>query len=280
MSRTTQLLNRQRVIPGHGSLLVALAIWAAATGTTIADSADGFLEPYRRIHLASPETGVITRMLVEDGDVVEAGQVLATLDNEIFTAALAVARHEAESKAQLTTAQAQLRLRETRLEKLSQLFESGHAQAEEVERARTDLAIAEGAVLSAREYLEYKHLECQKIEAQISRRKIVAPMDGCVTMIHKREGEVVSPADPNVLILTKLDILSATFLLSFKQARLLQEEQQVTLSVPDRTSPIRGTVEFVSPVADAESGTLEVRVRVPNSDGKLLSGERCTIPIP
>ena len=40
-----------------------------------------------------------------------------------------------------------------------------------------------------------------------------------------------------------------------------------------------GTVDFISPVTDAESGTVLVRIRVDNADGRFRSGERCKIHV-
>jgi hypothetical protein len=39
-------------------------------------------------------------------------------------------------------------------------------------------------------------------------------------------------------------------------------------------------VEFISPVIDAESGTIRVKVRVNNSENRVRSGERCTLRLP
>ncbi|NND99607.1 MAG: hypothetical protein HKN47_20005 [Pirellulaceae bacterium] len=43
---------------------------------------------------------------------------------------------------------------------------------------------------------------------------------------------------------------------------------------------IVGMVDEISPVVDAQSGTIKVKVRIDNPDGELLSGERCSIDIP
>ena len=41
-----------------------------------------------------------------------------------------------------------------------------------------------------------------------------------------------------------------------------------------------GTVDEISPVVDAQSGTIKVKVRIDNPNGLILSGERCSVDIP
>jgi hypothetical protein len=59
----------------------------------------------------------------------------------------------------------------------------------------------------------------------------------------------------------------------------------VALSLPESKRRAVGQVEFVSPVTDAESGTVRVKVLLKNTDGQYRSGVRCeidlsTIPTP
>jgi multidrug efflux pump subunit AcrA (membrane-fusion protein) len=41
-----------------------------------------------------------------------------------------------------------------------------------------------------------------------------------------------------------------------------------------------GTVDTIAPVANAQSGTIRVKVRLPNADGKLRSGVKCSLVMP
>ena len=42
---------------------------------------------------------------------------------------------------------------------------------------------------------------------------------------------------------------------------------------------ITGEIEYISPVINAQSGTVEVRIRIPNPQHKLISGGRCSLAI-
>jgi RND family efflux transporter MFP subunit len=240
---------------------------------------DGFTEPYRTVNVAAVETGTIKSISVREGDPVEKGQVLAQLDNELYLALLAIADESMRAQGQLKSAQAELEMRCQRLEKLEELRTQGHARQEEVERARADVAIGDARVLSAKEVLEVKRLEYEKVKVQLERRVIRAPLSGTVNVLYKDEGEFVAPNDPYVLEIVELDPLLATFSVPSYLAVRLQVAQSVPVFLDDASQFVQGTIELISPVTDAESGTVRVKIRIPNAEGKYRSGERCTLQI-
>ncbi len=144
-------------------------------------------------------------------------------------------------------------------------------------RAQADLAIAEAQVLAAKEDLIQKQLEHERIKAQLEQRKVRAPLSGVVSKIIKDQGEFVAPNDPTVLTIVQLDPLLAMFTLSLQQASNIHVDQQVMLRLMGTEDLVAASVEFVSPVADPESGTVLVKVRVPNKKGAFRSGTRCSL---
>ncbi|MBL7043688.1 MAG: efflux RND transporter periplasmic adaptor subunit [Pirellulaceae bacterium] len=266
----------------HRLAIVAIACTALATlpATTPANEIDGFTEPYRSVDVAATEIGIVAELNVREGDVVRKGQVLATLDNELQKALLAIAQKGVESRGQLESAQAELTLRQHRLEKLEALLTKGHARNEEVERARADVAVAEAHVLSAEEEQAIRKLEHQKNAVQLQRRNVLAPIDGVVTVIHKDEGEYVAPNDPCVLSIVQLDKLRATFSVPSVYAGMLQIGDRAPLRLTTDTTSVDGIIEYVAPVTDAESGTVRVKFCVENPDRKYRSGQRCLLKLP
>ena len=279
--RSGQLGKVMPVLPVF--MLLSLSLPRLASAEPI----DGFTEPFRTIDVASAETGIITKILVREGEFVHRGQFLASLDVDVLQAHLAIAERESQSRGTLESARAEQRLRQDRLDKLQQLRAKGIARQEEVDRARTDLTIAEAQGVSAEDALAIKRLECKKIKVQIERRIVCAPIDGVVNAIHKEEGEHVSTADPQVVTLVQLDPLLAVFSMSASQTALLCAGQHVTVH-PVRIAkngsmdaiPVVGVVEFVSPVTHAESSTVLVTIRFDNSDGLFRSGEHCWLKLP
>lgn len=258
------------------SILAAMLV--AATPAT-AMELEGYAEPYRSINVASDETGTIDEVLVREGQSVTAGQPLVRLNSDVHNALLAIAAQNMEAEGRLDAAQADLQMRRDRLEKLRALRAEGHARQEEVDRASAEVAVAEANVRSAQEDLVTRRLEHEKIKMQIARRTVRAPMAGIVTTLHKDQGEFVAPNSPDVLALVQIDELLANFTLMGPQAENLRIDQEMNISFLASDAETRGTVEFISPITDAESGTVLVKVRVANPHGRFRSGERCKIRV-
>ena len=277
-SNTGNLPLRVNSVP---ILALVLCLLHAPSGTLGAPPGiRGLIEPYRTIDVAASESGVIAELHVREGQAVTKGEILATLDCKLLSALLAIARQSMEARGRLEAAQAELQLKEDRAKNFAVVFANGHARPEELRRAETDRAIARAHLRAAEEDRVLKRLEYEKINAQIERRRVLAPINGIVSQIHKEEGEFVAPNDPSVVTLVQLDPLLAVFSLTTQQVSHLHADQAVRIHVSDSSHPTTATVEFIGPVADAESGTLLVKIRVDNPKRVYRSGTRCTLELP
>ena len=261
------------------TLIVSASLGFVARGLPGAEI-EGFTEPYRTRNVSTTETGIVTSMEVREGHRVEAGQVIAKLDRDVQEVLLALAKKNVELKGRLESAQAELGLQISRLSKLEELFQKGHARQEEVERTRADVAIARGHVLAAEEEMAVRQLEYERTVIQLKRRVVESPAAGVVSKVLKEVGEFVAPTDPHLVEIVQLDQLLATFSVASQQAASLTPNQAVQVRLADTNEKVPGVVEFVAPVTDAESGTVRVKVRLDNADGRHRSGQRCGLALP
>ncbi len=260
-------------------ILAAGLACMAIPRSSFANEIDGFTEPCKTIDVAAAETGTIKSIDVREGDVVEKGQVLARLDDDVHQALLAIAAEAMSTQGQLKSAEAEVGMRRQRLRKLEVLRASGNARQEEVERARADVAIAAARVLSAKELLKIKHLEYNKVRVQLNRRAIRAPIDGVVSFVHKEQGEFVAPNDPHIVQLVCLDPLMASFNVPSYLVSSMKVDQKVSVYLDDAEKWVEGDVAVIAPVTEAESSTVRVKVRIPNGQRKYRSGEHCTLQL-
>lgn len=250
---------------------------STATSTTDSDRIQGFTEPYADINMAAAEMGTLASVIVREGDVVTTGQLLASLDNAVLRASLDVARAGMLAKGELQSASTQLELKKVEQEKLQQLFERNHASQQELDRITGEVQIAEARLQSVREDLEVRRLEHARIDAQLQQREIRSTIDGVVVEVRKDHGEFVSPSDPVVARIVQLDPLLVVFSVPSSRRSDVREGQQVNMLVGVENAPASGEVEFVAPTTDASSGTIRVKVRLPNQHGKWLSGEKTVL---
>ena len=266
--------------PRRGIAYLAAVVLATAAWPIDAAEIDGFTEPYRDIDVAAAEMGRVIRLEVREGDRVVVGQVVARLDDDVINATLDIAQAGMESFGRLEAAEAELRMHQESLEKLKELLKRNHATQREVDRARAQQEMAEARVKATREELRVKALEYARTRSQLEQRQVVSPINGVTTHLYKDEGEFVSPNDPVVIKVVQLDPLLVVFSVPLAEAGKLTAEEPVSVRIESAKQTVQGVVEFVSPTADAQSGTTRVRVRIPNPGESVPSGVTCHLVLP
>jgi RND family efflux transporter MFP subunit len=261
-------------------VLMTLSLALPGLGSCLAANVEGFAEPYRKIEVTgSTESGLLTAVRVKEGDTVKAGDVLATLEYSVLEASLRIAERRSQMRGRLDAAAAEVALYQERAHKLSLLSREGHASPVELERAHADLAVARAQLTLAQEEVELAQLEVQRIRAQIEQRIFRSPVDGVVSKIVREVGESILQNDPALLTVVQLNPLKVRFPVPVSYARGFSDGHAVTLQIPDLSQSVAATIELVSPVLDAKSGTVEVTCLVNNDSGALRSGMRCLLEL-
>jgi RND family efflux transporter MFP subunit len=232
---TSQIFGSKRVASA-GSVAAmkhyALALASLFLTASVRAEVPGYTEPYKTITLSCAESGVIAEMLVEEGARVKKNQVLAKLDT---------AQHEAE----LDIAKTNTDLQKSKVSKLEEIVRSSRISQDELDRARTDLKV--------------RQAEVRKIQAVIENRIMRSPVDGIVSEIKRDPSEAVSLSSPHVLTVVQIDRLLVNLFLTPSRAAQMKVGEKLKLTLGKNAQPAVATVEFVSPVTDAASGTVRVK---------------------
>lgn len=239
---------------------------------------DGFTEPYRSIELASDETGSIAALEIEEGQFVSEGDVIARLDGRVQELQLEIANHLSNSTAQIEAAEETLKKRTTIAERLTELRAKGHASNSEIIRATMELSIAKAKLLAAKEDQIVREIESRRAKVQLLRRTIVAPFDGVVAKVHRREGEYLSPLHPEVATIIQINRLLATFAVPSSQVTMFEVGKEFNLEM-DNGRTVTAKVHRIGVETDAQSGTIEVKLVIENPKFEIRSGEICTLNI-
>lgn len=198
------------------------------------------LQARERIELVPKQAGVVMEILVEEGDRVQAGQVLARLDDEEW-------RLQAEQSDARATAAREAANRASRLQEMDLVSE------QEVERLVSEARVAEAEVGLARLRVENASLR--------------APFAGTVTHRYIERGQQVNTTNP-AFGLADLDRLEALVAIPEREASRVVVGQVVRILLQEGAEPVaNGVVERIRPVVDAASGTVQVTVTVPAASG-------------
>ena len=262
--------------------LLIFALIALAVRPTFAQSEDfaieGFIEPFRKIKLSSDETGAISELLVEEGQMVEANQVVAKLDCRVQEIQLEIASKVASSTNQQRAAGNTLKKRRAITQRLHRLKEQGHASESELIRADMELSIAEANYFNTVEESAVREVEMRRAQIQLDRRTIRAPFNGFIATVFSREGEFLSPLHPEVCTLIQVDKLLATFDVDSRTASDFKVGQLFELRL-NNGSTVQAEVHSVGVEINPQSGTVEVKFVINNEDLEIRSGESCSLTV-
>lgn len=263
------------------ALTFAFTLQPVANGPLCAQlsrPAEGFTEPIKTVLVASAESGVLQKLSVREGDVVQAGEIIGQLDCQILQATLSAGREKLAAVGKINAARATLDSKTHHLKQMQKLLSGKHASAKEVRQAKLEYDLAKANLETANDEHRLQEMEVKKIEAQIERRTIRAPADGVILELPRQEGEAVSLSDSHVATVVSLSRLRVRYFLTTDHATSLERGDQLTVSFPDTQQHASAKVDFVAPVTDSNSGTVRVELVIENQSSQCRSGLRCVLP--
>ena len=260
--------------PGIGAALLL----AASVPVSAADL-DCLIQPKSTVTVSSHVEGRVESILVERGDPVEKGQVVAQLESSLERATYAIAKERAEVEGRIKSSQVRSRFAKTELERQQSLEERHVVSTREMDEARENLQLAEAQLLEAGESRRIAELERDRTAADLELRSIRSPVSGIVVQRLIEPGEYADP--PQILDVAEIDPL---YVEVFAPLGLLGKIEVGMRAEVHPEAPVGGVlpaeVTVVDRVVDAASGTFGVRLTLPNPDYAIPAGLRCRAHFP
>ncbi|HXA52760.1 MAG TPA: efflux RND transporter periplasmic adaptor subunit [Candidatus Acidoferrum sp.] len=271
---------------------------------------DGTLWPRNQASVMPKIAAPVQRFLVQRGDHVKEGQVVAVLEARDLTAGAG------ESRAQLAQAEANLRSTQSAtvpdavvkaqtdvdaarqadetakrlLDNRKNLQQQGALARKLVDDAEVAYVQAHSNLVAAQEHLrtlqtvgkgeqintaaaqvEAAKNHLQSTEAQVGYSQIHSPISGVIADRPLYAGEMAVPGTP---LLTVMDISKVVARVNVPQNQVasIKVGDPATITQPDRPEPLDGKVSVVSPATDAATTTVQVWIEIDNPGGKLKPG--------
>ncbi len=188
------------------------------------------------INLKPALGGRVLEMHVQEGNLVQEGDLLAKLDDT-----------------QLQQAQLQFDAAEKNYLRMQELYKTGAIDAAGFEEMETAFKLAKSGL----DFIRRNTL-------------LTAPITGVITKIYKKQNEHYDAMmDPFIIRMVSLRKVKATFQISDADINQLNMEQSVMITVNSSEQEFMGHISFISPEADAFSGTFQVDAIV-NNRGNIL----------
>ncbi len=207
------------------------------TNTTLAARAE--------TDVISKSSGIVQQVLVEEGDYVAAGQLLAVLENE-------------RQRFMLAKEQAELSRLDSELQRMAEMYQRKLISADVYEKLRWQHDAIKASVDLA--------------ELSVRETEIRAPIAGVVSRRYVKTGQLISQMAPQSLFhLVANAELEAVVHIPEQQLAQAKAGQAAILRFAGML-PVKANVSRISPVVDAQSGTVRTTLIIDNSNGELRPG--------
>lgn len=266
------LLSFSIALPGTPAL-------GANGATQLPGEYDCLIEARQSIDMRSPVEGIIESVLVQRGELVRKGDLVAKLSSGPERAALELARSRARMEGEIKSAEARVSLSRKKWERADELQRQNFVSANARDEAEAEYRLASEQLRAARENRRLAELDAHRAQEVLDQRSIRSPVNGVVVDIMLRPGELMSSnqKDP-IMTIVEIDPLNVELLLPVSQYGKVKAGQLAEVRPEE---PVGGMyparVEVVDRVLDAASGTFGVRLRLPNPGGRIPAGVKCRV---
>ena len=227
-----------------------------------------------QVDIATKIAGRVIEIVPHEGDMVEAGSVVARLDQAGLEAQLRQAEAEAQrarqslvaSQAVVKSREAELTFANQELQRAVQLLDRGYGTVEKVDERRQAADSADAALNAAKAQVDEARAAVAASDAQVDRLKtdladatVISPMRGRVQYRLIEPGAVLAAGGRIATVLDLSDVYMTVFLPASVAGRLTvgDEARVVVDAVPQFVFP--ATVSYVSPESQFTPKTVETQ---------------------
>lgn len=261
-------------------LLISINHASAQVGGSDASQLNCRIEPSMVVEVSSAVAGVISEVLVDKNSQVLKGAVLARLDSGLESATVELRRMQAELNSDIDAQRLALDFSQRTLERTINLYEKKVTSLTELDKVKTERAIAAQQLQQAQDRKRQADFEYRRALADLQRRTIISPISGVVVERYKEPGEHID-FDP-VLKIAHLDPLKVEVYAPISLYGVIKQgmKASVTPELGAASKPYIADVILVDQVIDGPSNTFGIRLSIPNPENKLPSGLKCKVTFP
>jgi len=258
-------------------LLILLALGASLIAESITLS--GTVISDNKKMITSRFMGFVTEVKVSEGDFVQKGQLLYTIDSKEIDSAL--------TQVKLGISQAQLSLQmyqnqytnvKLNLERHKRLLEKDMVSKFEVE----NLSLAEQNLANminiAKKQVTQAQAQLEEVKNQYRYLNIKAPNNGVIVNKNIKVGEMAMPGMP-AIILTDLSNLKISAEIDESDLGRIKHGTKVTINIPSQSIKTIGTVSAIIPNSNPMTHTFKIKVSFKNTYKSVYPGMYATVII-
>ena len=259
--------------------LATAVVASPSQGPAAVLQASGYVTARRQATVSAQITGTLREVLIEEGEHVQAGQVLARLDDSAVQAGVAQARAQlASSQAVAAQIEAQLAQAQRDTQRAQDLIDRQLVSKQALEAAQTQQATLAAQLQAQQRQIAVAEAGLHGAQVQLGYCTVRAPFAGVIVAKAAQAGEIISPISAGggftrTGVGTIVDMDSLEIEVDVNEAYInrvqpLQGAQALLDAYPDWNIPAH--VIAIIPTADRNKATVKVRVALDQKDPRIL----------
>ncbi|MBD3403040.1 efflux RND transporter periplasmic adaptor subunit [candidate division GN15 bacterium] len=255
-------------------------------------SASGRIQPQTKVDITAQITNEIIALPVEEGDRVEAGDLLVVLDTVQVQSDVDQARYSVnEINARLEGAEASLEQAEEEYERQQRLYESNLTSETAYKNARYAFQNAKASYNALQAQAAKLASAYEKVKDNLRKSKIVAPMSGVITFLDAEVGEIAAAqtgftAGRVLMTISNLDVFEVEVEVDETEIAKIELGQEASIEVdafPDTTFNGEvveiGNTAIMAGAGQDQSTNFRVKVIFSEQKAKIRPGMSATVDI-
>ncbi|HUQ65333.1 MAG TPA: efflux RND transporter periplasmic adaptor subunit [Flavitalea sp.] len=229
--------------------------------------------PLNEVELRPQVSGFITGVHFKDGDRVKKGQLLYSIDAQLYNA-------------NFQQAQANMSVQEANLAKAQKDADRYHELAKNDAVAKQLVDNADAALEVAKRQTEAAKANISGVQTSVRYTKVYAPFTGLIGISSVKPGTAVSAGQTVLNTVSTDDQLAVDFNVDqaeiYALTKLMSQKDKdsiFTLAFGGEVFPYPGKLAFLDRAVDPQSGTIKARLIFPNKEQTLRAGMNGTVRV-
>lgn len=264
--------NQQQGPPPAVPVTVATVV---PTNAVYYDQFPGTINALDQINLTAQVSGFITGIYFKDGQHVKKGQLLYSIDAQVY-------------KANYNQAVADLQVQEANLVKAQQDADRYNELAKHDAIAKQQVDYANATLDATKKQVAAAQANVASIHSNVQFSNIYAPLTGTIGISQVKKGAVVVPGQTILNTVSTNNPIAVDFTIDQKNIYRFNELEQdkdvlkdsvFSIAFGDEIYPVPGHISVMDRAVDPQTGTIKVRLTFPNDKDMLRPGMNATVRV-
>ncbi|MEA2773829.1 MAG: hypothetical protein QOD93_6791 [Acetobacteraceae bacterium] len=258
-------------------ILTFMTLAVVAPARAQIDASTCIIKPHIQIQLGSAVSGMLSATLVDRGDTVTQGQIVAQLESTVEQATLALDRVKASNDSAIRVEQVDRELSVREADRKKSLVDRGIDNKNSLDELETKVREGELRIQQAQMDQRLAALTANRSQRALELKQIRSPIDGVIIERKLSAGEYIHE-QTSIMTIAQIDPLNVELVLPLDR---YGDIRIGSTAIVHPAAPAGGAypakAEVIDPVIDAASGTFGVRLILPNPNRTIPAGIRCTV---